>query len=216
MSSPLFQPPEPTDLVERLIRLAAAANPYALYCPKDDEELEIHLHGGAECPHCGEEFEVKKGGRLVPTSGLDGWAATWPNTLPSHWASPLMPKANQALVLLTEGGFSLDKDLNPVTDLTYVVSVHGTEQQIPLSIVQPNDILSYRAEHADALSGGMIFGGWLDGSVCYLDLSKNFHALPEAMTFAQANEQKAIWDNANQFALPVMQTVPTDSLHEAV
>lgn len=107
-------------------------------------------------------------------------------------------RAQVALDLMADtGGFSLDANLNPITDLGYVVSVSGAERKIPLVSIGPADILFYRDQHRHALDQGFIFGGWADGGFAYLDLSRNFNDLDEALAFGRAHDQIAIWDNFN-------------------
>lgn len=215
-SSPLFLPPEPNDAIGQLLKLAAPRDFIA--CPYDGAELDIHLHGGMSCPQCGSEFEMGYGGRVLPSDKtIEESAGSWPDTHP--WgvvASPLMGKAFEALRSLQNGGFSLDAQLNPISDLHYVTSFSGAERTIPIGDVTVNDILSYRAEYADSLNAGAIFGGWLHGALAYLDLSKNFADLGEAMRFAQDNGQIGIWDEAHQFTIPVGIPATEENLPQSV
>lgn len=71
-----------------LARLRKIANtPYAV-CPFDGSELDLHFHGGADCPTCGHEFEVGREGVVYPSDNtIEEQAATWPDTLPQGWHS---------------------------------------------------------------------------------------------------------------------------------
>jgi hypothetical protein len=92
---------------ELLARLAASSYPTAPECPYDGHELDIHFHGGVECPQCGSEFELGQDDRLLPslhTLGED--ASSWPNTLP--WGQKEQDYYRTAMAERT-GDPSLDK-----------------------------------------------------------------------------------------------------------
>jgi len=181
--------------------------PNAPPCPVCDyHEVEIHLYGGAECPNCGTEFEIGPGGRLTPhDNSIEEMSKTWPDTIPWHTSADELTKSAEALLVAlgTEGGFSVDMDLVPCSDLLYVCSIRGSERTIPENIISVDDILSFRAEHLDPLASGMIFGAWVDSGLVYFDLSKNFNTLSDAMAAAVENDQQAIWDNVEKFVVPV-------------
>lgn len=76
----------------------------------------------------------------------------------------------------------------------YYVSVEGHEQQIPLEQVQPADLLNYANAN---VKPGELFGTWVDGMQLYLDVSKHFLDLNEALDFGKQNHQIAVWDAGN-------------------
>ena len=46
-------------------------------------------------------------------------------------------------------------------------------------------------------------GGWLDGDLYYLEISRNIGIQAAALDFAQKHNQKAIWDCANDRSITV-------------
>jgi hypothetical protein len=70
--------------MERLAKMAAFPAPPT--CPLDGHELDIHFHGGVECPVCGAEYELGRGDELLPLKEhVEEASKTWPDTIPSDW-----------------------------------------------------------------------------------------------------------------------------------
>lgn len=92
----LFQPPppprpeiKPPSAMERLAKFAAY--PDVPTCPLDGHELDIHFHGGVECPACGAEFELGRNDELLPLKEhVEQSAKMWPDTVPSDWKMAAM------------------------------------------------------------------------------------------------------------------------------
>ncbi len=87
---PLFepQPPRPEiktpTAMERLAKMATYPAPPT--CPLDGHELDIHFHGGVECPVCGAEYELGRNDELLPLKEhVEQAAHTWPDTIPNDW-----------------------------------------------------------------------------------------------------------------------------------
>jgi hypothetical protein len=70
-----------------------------------------------------------------------------------------------------------------------------TEFKKPIEQMTRLDILRYIVRHAALLSQPDTYlGGWLDGGMAYLDISKNVKDLNEVLKMAKAENQLAIYD----------------------
>ena len=102
-----------------------------------------------------------------------------------------------ATVLRTDGGFtsSLTGDSPLPGECKFAVAYSkDSERYFPLSIFEPEDLIDFIADHADALaSPGVYLGGWVDRGLVYLDCSLITSDESEAMRIARANEQLAIF-----------------------
>ena len=70
-------------------------------------------------------------------------------------------------------------------------------------------VLNYEQDILEALEEAQVkalalntcVGLWIDEGKIYIDFSKNFEELEEALEFAKANKQLAIWDIANNSSI---------------
>jgi hypothetical protein len=125
----------------------------------------------------------------------------------SHVVARVPPSAPRRALdqLLSAGGFSLRPNGRP-PEPGYYVSVEGHSQVIPLASVTENTLRNYMEAREQLVRDqpGSFFGGWVDGhGDVYLDLSTAFDSLEEAVEFARANHQEAVWDGFARTEIPV-------------
>lgn len=103
------------------------------------------------------------------------------------------------------GGFSLTANKEVADPNGYFCALKGYEYQVPLNQLTPEVIKGYIQSHAQELASdaNLLVGAWLNGAICYFDLSKKFFDLEEAMGAAKQNDQLAIWDGIHQQEIPV-------------
>lgn len=98
--------------------------------------------------------------------------------------------------ILKNKGATLDRDLKPVTyDSGYQVSYRD------ITIIKLKEFNSILLEQIlDDISTAFkpdFIGLWIDDGHVYIDLSVRFLDLEDALAFAKAHEQKAIWSWAD-------------------
>lgn len=72
----------------------------------------------------------------------------------------------------------------------YMVAFEPSEQVIKLENLTEREIARYRRKHQTALNNPEnYFGAWLDGDDVYLDVSRRFTDMPQAMEFGLLNNQ---------------------------
>lgn len=110
----------------------------------------------------------------------------------------LIPKFYKSI--LSNGGATVSfttKELNPDTGI--FSSLKGLDQTIPLAEFTPDKatklIQAYIKKNQNLLkTKGYFLGAWVYNEEVYLDISRKFDSEPEALEFARANEQKAIYN----------------------
>lgn len=135
-----------------------------------------------------------EGGQFTDKGGGGGRA-----TAAARRAAGLKPERGGAMLeALREGGFSesLAGDTPKGGYMTAVTL--DSEFSKPIDEFTLEDILDYVTQYAEELSQPDTYvGGWLDEGIGYLDISKNFQDLNEALSAAKAGNQLAIWDVEN-------------------
>jgi hypothetical protein len=102
------------------------------------------------------------------------------------------------------GGATLDRTLNPVTDIKFVSSCYGHELKIALQALDTFDLdLTLKHYKKLAKNLGAYIGLWIHQGFLYLDISKNFDTKEECLTFARGNRQIAIFDATTKQAIEV-------------
>jgi len=136
--------------------------------------------------------------------------------IPYGYTGPRRMAATHEDILYHGGGTFygvFDPDLKPSTkDHGYWVSVQGQEYIIPKDDLNMDVVLNY-ADHAITEVGEYI-GAWIDQAKVYLDVTKWFPDLQEAIQFGEQNHQLAIWDIANQTEIPLATTPRTAALRK--
>jgi hypothetical protein len=96
-----------------------------------------------------------------------------------------------------DGGFTrsmLGDSPKPGSKLFAVAYSKDSERYFPLVTFEPEDLVDFIADHADALSRpGIYLGGWVDSGIVYLDCSLITDSEEKAMQIARDNEQLAIF-----------------------
>jgi GNAT superfamily N-acetyltransferase len=174
-------------------------------CPECGHELDVAFHGGTSCPKCGWEGEMLQGGQrwsARPGASEEVADDLWPDHLPwgeaeqEYYRTAALTPARKAYErLVSEGGFSVRPGGSPPPP-GYYVSLEGHTRVVPMRSVTENDVANYMEEKAQTARGpGLFFGGWASPSGdAYLDVSRAFEGLAEAVEFGRANGQEAIWD----------------------
>lgn len=95
-------------------------------------------------------------------------------------------------------GFTLHDAIGDGPRTGYMVSVDkGTEKVIPLRDLRPEDIADYRDLHQQELADPSSFlGAWVWKGKVYLDVSKHFDDLAQAMEAARQHDQIGVYDIA--------------------
>lgn len=113
-------------------------------------------------------------------------------------AQKLVKKVNQEW-----GGFTVDRDFNPVPEVGYVVTHSLTETEFPLHGVTLADIQAFREKYADLLRDKRnVLGGFSDDAnevgdgteVTYLSISRQFKRKADALKFAREQGQETIYE----------------------
>lgn len=101
------------------------------------------------------------------------------------------------------GGFTVDKNLNPVPEEGYVVTLSLTETEFPLHGVTLADLDHFRDRYADLLKDKRhVLGGFSDDAneagdgteVTYLSISRQFKRKADAMKFAREQGQETVYE----------------------
>jgi hypothetical protein len=101
------------------------------------------------------------------------------------------------------GGFTVDKNLNPVPEEGYVVTLSLTETEFPLHGVTLADLDHFRERYADLLKDKRhVLGGFSDDAneagdgtmVTYLSISRQFKRKADAMKFAREQGQETVYE----------------------
>lgn len=96
-----------------------------------------------------------------------------------------------------EGGFTVHNHFGDAPGSGYMVSVEGSEQVIPVAGLKADDIVRFRAAHADALAAPDTFlGAWVEDGKVFLDVSKVVHDRNAALQAGRDGRQLAIYDLA--------------------
>jgi hypothetical protein len=94
--------------------------------------------------------------------------------------------------VLTDGGATWNPAA-PAPATGYMVSLVGSEVQIPVAEFTREALDAYMAENAYRMHAGCFYGAWVDGDTVYLDISKNVAERAEAEIIGAANDQLAIY-----------------------
>ncbi len=90
---------------------------------------------------------------------------------------------------------------------SYVVSLFGYERKFTHSPTC-TELNLWLTEHWSVIQQqGHYIGGWLDRGYYYLDISIVIVGLKEALDFARANRQKAIFDPYNGISIPAAPSI---------
>lgn len=77
----------------------------------------------------------------------------------------------------------------------YMVSLAGSETQIPMKDFRSRMIQEHEEKHAEELAPPTRFsGGWVEGRTIYLDVSENPQRWSEAVRMLRDNQQLAMFD----------------------
>lgn len=90
------------------------------------------------------------------------------------------------------------------TDGYYVSDEGGAI--VSADIFNPADVQAFITRHESALlQSGAYLGAWLSDGKVYLDVTRHFDTLSDAMRHGADNHQLAIWDitNSAELAVPV-------------
>lgn len=148
--------------MERLAKMATYPAPPT--CPLDGHELDIHFHGGVECPVCGAEYELGRNDELLPLKEhVEQAAATWPDTIPQDWKLAMAERTGQPQVMY--------HDL-PIRDPGLETSLedHGFDPQtvqfqkvmVPLAQFEPKGIDAAFGDDPDHLEYTRRLLPWLE------------------------------------------------------
>ena len=101
------------------------------------------------------------------------------------------------------GGFTVDKNLNPVPEEGYVVTLSLTETEFPLHGVTLADLDHFREKYADLLKDKRhVLGGFSDDAneagdgteVTYLSISRQFKRKADAIKFGREQGQETVYE----------------------
>jgi hypothetical protein len=102
-----------------------------------------------------------------------------------------------ATTLAHDGGFTrslLGDSPLPGSKLFAVAYSKDSERYFPLVTFEPEDLVDFIQDHADALSRpGIYLGAWVDRGLVFLDCSRITDDENEAMQIARDNDQLAIF-----------------------
>lgn len=78
----------------------------------------------------------------------------------------------------------------------YMVSLDGYEHTIPLKRFTPKDIKNYIEKYSKELNDGgfNLLGIWINKGKVYLDISRHFHWVHNAIDALKIHNQKAFYD----------------------
>lgn len=110
--------------------------------------------------------------------------------------------------LVIDGGFSLSTLNLGAPSSGFIVSRAGSE--LVLDSCDENDIAEHWANHSVRSSD--YYGGWRHDGKVFLDVSKRFDSLLQALSFAVENRQLAIWDCAGNRSIYVDDALPLSSV----
>ncbi|WP_371590852.1 hypothetical protein [Streptomyces sp. NBC_00470] len=97
--------------------------------------------------------------------------------------------------ILANGGLTWDTTgAAPTTG--YMVSIAGSEVQIPVDEFSTADLDRFAEANAPLIRAGRYFGAWVEGDTVFLDISANVAERAEAVAMGYAEEQLAIFDVA--------------------
>lgn len=100
--------------------------------------------------------------------------------------------------LFMEGGFTTNKNGQSPQD-GYMCGGFGAELKVRVDLFNLNQFQSYI--DSVELTDADYIGGWIDGDYIYLDVSRNFLRLSDAMFWADTLNEKAVWDISNGIAI---------------
>lgn len=100
--------------------------------------------------------------------------------------------------LFYERGFTTNKDGVTPQD-GYMVGGFGATLKVRVDLFNLSQFQSY--VDSVELTPDDYIGGWIDGDYIYLDVSRNFLRLSEAMFWADTLNEKAVWDISNGIAI---------------
>jgi hypothetical protein len=122
-----------------------------------------------------------------------------------------------AKLLDEQGGYSLDEDGRLAVTFRFISSVDGYGAEYDsLDAGAVKDYYEHRLPVVRK-HGELFYGGWRDEDtgIVYLDLSTSFADREEALRFAGANGQLAIWDAVEEVSIPVPDKANKRTLTEA-
>jgi hypothetical protein len=106
--------------------------------------------------------------------------------------SERMLHTKQFGALFKGGGFSTRMDTGQSPTSGYMVSLGGSEKTVPSSMIHPEHLASYAAEHASTLAKpGMHMGGWNDTERSQVDLDTSVN-LPSGGPIRRAEAHGAM------------------------
>jgi len=109
-----------------------------------------------------------------------------------------------------DGGFSVIPATGENVTSGYAVSIYPEYERIITGRVTADDLAAYVHEHAALFARpGRVFGGWRDpdSDAAFLDVSVIVRDLGDALAFAAAHDQRAVFDFAALTSIP---TAPAD------
>jgi len=99
--------------------------------------------------------------------------------------------------LYNNNGFTVNKKLEKVSNLDYIVSTPNFETQIPLKLLTFPVFQSLIREYTELVEDDKYIGVWIDNDIAYFDVSVSIIQKDLAIELGKMWEQKAIYDYKN-------------------